>query len=45
MRGLISAAWVLVPALASALSVRAVDVDHEQLDEVAAIGIYPDCSF
>jgi len=42
MRGLISAAWVLAPVLASALSVREVDADHERFEEVAAIGIYPD---
>ncbi len=37
MRGLISAALVLAPALASALVVREVEFDHQ----VAAIGIRP----
>jgi hypothetical protein len=36
MRGLISAAFVLAPALASALVVPEVDFDHE----VTPIGIY-----
>jgi hypothetical protein len=42
MRGLISAALVLAPAFASALSVRDVDLDLEQVGEVAAIGMDPE---
>jgi hypothetical protein len=41
MRGLISAALVLAPALASALAVREVDFDHERVREVTTIGIHP----
>lgn len=44
MRGLISAALVLAPALASALRVHEVDFDHEPVGEVTAIGIHPICS-
>jgi hypothetical protein len=41
MRGLISAALVLAPALASAPGAYEVHFDHEQADEIAAVGIYP----
>jgi hypothetical protein len=41
MRGLIGAALVLAPALASALAVREIDFGHERVGGVAAIGIYP----
>jgi hypothetical protein len=41
MRGLISTALVLAPALTSALRVREVGFDHERVGEVAAIGIHP----
>lgn len=39
MRGLIGAALVLAPALASALSAREVDFDHELVRDLARVDI------